>query len=200
MTTEQQTLKNLESKLADARGALEKAQHEADGFSYDAHCGDRAAKASLAKAQAEVAQRQGDIRSLGAALAEAHRRLTAADAAAVDEVERTKASAALERLKDFEARAAKLDAGLAAFVEEFRKLEADWRALAGLGYAAPSTFQLAQLNVALAAGTKLQEVGLSPRFLAPHERRTFAQVIGGWTNIVKTRAHARLKKDAARAA
>ncbi len=190
----------MAGKLADARERLSAATAAADQVAFSAHSGDKAAIAALAKHNAEAATASAEARSLEAALAEAQRRVAAAEAKAQDDRERDRAREALELVEQFEKRAESLDAALRDFVEHYNALEADWRTLAALGYHPTASFELTRVGVSLAAQTALQRARLEGRFLAPHERRSFGEVIGAWSDAIRNRAEARINRNKPRKA
>ncbi len=190
------TQTEMEQKLSEARERLEAAQAGADGVSFQAHCGDKGAKATLAKFNADAATASAEVRSLEAALAEAKRRVAQAEADANDHREQEKARQALERVAAFEERGDKVNQAVEALVGELVGFERDWRDLQMLGYAPTSTWSLAQVNVVLAVHTKLQGVGLHIRPLQTHEKKELPGLLAAWAGNIRSRASARLGRNA----
>jgi hypothetical protein len=190
----------LVTRLAAAREALAANISRRADLAFASETGDTAARKMTAAFAKEAAALTDDIASLEAATAEAGRRVAAARAADLDATERAKAEKALAMIEAFRKRGATLDAAFDAAIAEFAALERDFKALDLLGYA-PSTWALVKINLQLAAGTKLQLVGLQQNFLAPRERRNFLSAISGWADNVARRARARMergtRKDAA---
>ena len=197
MTTQTEDTKavlaSLESKLTDARVRLADTQARAAELAYPANTGDENARKRLDGLNAKAAMVAAEIASLEAAIVTAKRHVADAEAAEVDEAERGKAREALQLLDSFSKRGAQLEAGLAAFVAEYVALTREFHALDRLGYP-PATWNLVQVNMALAIGTKLQATNLHQRFLAPHERRVFRDVIDGWSKHLRAKASARLNR------
>ncbi len=189
-------LADLEAKLAAANERLARTRQAEDDIAYEAEIGDEAARKRLADLRDAELAITADIRTLTAAVAEARRRVDIADADKRDEQERAKAAEALELLEQFAERGAQLDADLARFIDNFKSLERDFIKLAGLGYA-PGSWALVRVNLTLAATTRLMEIDLHQKFLAPHERRRFTTVVEGWATNSRNRAKARLAKDKA---
>jgi hypothetical protein len=186
-------LEGLEGKLTDARMRLADTQAKAAELAYPANTGDESARKKLDGLNAKVAMVAAEIASLEAAVVTAKRHVADAEAAEVDEADRGKAREALQLLDSFSKRGAQLEAGLAAFVAEYVALTREFHALDRLGYP-PATWSLVQVNMALAIGTKLQATNLHQRFLAPHERRDFRDVIDGWSKHLRAKASARLNR------
>jgi hypothetical protein len=190
---EKVVLQGLEGKLSDARARHAETQAKAAELAYPANTGDESARKKLDGLNSKAAMVATEVASLEAALVEARRRVDQAMAAEVDEAERRKAQDALALLDSFSKRGAQLEAGLAAFVAEYVALTREFHALDRLGYP-PATWSLVQVNMALAIGTKLQATNLHQRFLAPHERRDFRDVIDGWSKHLRAKASARLNR------
>jgi len=186
-------LQGLETKLFDARARQAETQAKAAELAYPANTGDESARKKLDGLNAKVAMVAAEIASLEAAIVTATRHVADAEAAEVEEAERGKAREALQLLDSFSKRGAQLETGLAAFVEEYVALTREFHALDRLGYP-PATWSLVQVNMALAIGTKLQATNLHQRFLAPHERRDFRDVIDGWSKHLRAKASARLNR------
>jgi chromosome segregation ATPase len=196
----QETLADLEAKLADARARHDEAQSEAKEIAFAAHTGEADAKRRLDRLHADAAKISSEVLSLEAAIVEARRRVNEALAAESDDVARDKAEQALALLDDFAKRGAELDAALDDFLAKYGSMMADISKFDSLGYA-PSTRALITKNMQSAVATKLQFTPLRQSFPAPHERRNFVEVIEGWGRSVRMRAEARLKaKTAAKAA
>ena len=136
-----------------------------------------------------------EISSLESAIDEAKRRLAHAEALAVDEAEKEKTRTALALLDDFAKRGEALDRALEKFVREYDELSRDFRQLEKLGFA-PTSFALIKLNMKAATSTKLMFTDIQQDFLAPHARRNFVETVEGWAANVRSRASARLKRNA----
>ena len=171
--------------------------------SFAAHTGDAKARARLTAISKNIAEIASEAESLQEALAEARRREKAAEYEAHVEKGKADARAALERIADWRERAAALDAALADFGEAYGKLKADMLSLATLG--APPSGATVRSACPRAVAAALQAAGLSKEidtigFLAPHERHSFADIVGGWSSQVERWAQAHLgdeKKEAA---
>jgi hypothetical protein len=188
-------LQGLESKLSDARARHADTQAKAAELAYPANTGDESARKKLDGLNAKVAMVAAEIASLEAAIVTAKRHVAAAEAAEVDEAERRKAREALALLDDFSQRGKLLDESLDKFVRQYDELARDFRELQLLGYE-PTSYPLIQINMQAAVATKLQFTDLRQNFLAPHARRDFISVIEGWARHIRTRAEARLNRNA----
>ena len=195
----QETLGDLETKLADAKSRHDEAQSEATEIAFAACTGEADAKRRLDRLHSDIAKISAEVFSLGAAIIEARRRVREAEASEADDVARAKAERALALLEEFGKRGAELDEALTAFLAKWEALKSDVRQLEALGYS-PSTPPLTAKNMQSAVATKLQFTELRQAFLAPHERRNFVDVIEGWGRSVRMRAEARLKAKTAKAA
>ena len=134
------------------------------------------------------------LEGLDHALAGARRHVSAADAVIQDEEERARAAMALELLASFVNRGAALDAKFTAVLDEYQALQEEFCELDILGFA-PSSPASVAVNMKRAATAALMKGGLAEAFLAPLDRRSFAQVIEGWTASVQRRATTRLERD-----
>jgi hypothetical protein len=196
----QKILADLEQKLADAKSRHDETQTEAKEIAFAACTGEADARKRLDRLHIETAKISAEISSLEAALVEARRRVAEALASETDAAQLAKAQQAMEMVDAFTKRGAELDAALAAFLNEYAAMTADFYKLEGLGYA-PTTWALVKMNMSRAVSTALQFTELRQAFLAPHERRNFVTVVEGWGRNVRMRAEARLNaKTAAKAA
>jgi hypothetical protein len=189
-------LHELETKLSAACSLHDATQSAAKELAYSAHTGNADDRKKLDKLDQEAAKLAADITSLSAAIVVARRHVAEALAAETDDVARDKAERALALLDDFTKRGAKLDAALAAFLNEYAALSSDFHKLDALGFA-PTTYALVKSNMSAAVTTALQFTEMRQGFLAPHERRNFVTVIEGWGRNVRMRATARLNSKAA---
>jgi hypothetical protein len=188
-----QNLAALEQKLVDARTWQAKIAVESKALSYDAHLKGGESASRLAELQDMARLGEQNIASIETAIAEARKRLAAAQAGELDEAEQEAARMALGLLQGFAARGQALDDKLAAFVTEFESLSADFHDLEKTGYP-PSTWPLVTVSMKMAVAARLMGTPLQTDFLAPNQRRTFSQCIEGWAASVRNRAQARLNK------
>lgn len=196
--TARAVLADLEEKLAATRARLAATDEEVESVSYAAHTGDAAAAKKLQELYVTSSRYGAEAKGLEVAVAEAKRRLAAAEA---DERAAQHVEAAREALKivdAFEARSKALDAAMTKFVEEFKALEAEHRKLIGLGFPATS-WDAVRVNLGLATQTALMRIGAEGRFLQPHDRRSFTEVFDAWSRGVRARATAVIKPKAAKA-
>jgi hypothetical protein len=194
--TARAVLLDLETKLADARAHYDEAQSEAKEIAFAACTGEADARKRLDRLHIETAKISAEISSLEAALVEARRRVAGALASETDAAQLAKAQQAMEMVDAFTKRGAELDAALAAFLNEYAAMTADFYKLEGLGYA-PTTWALVKMNMSRAVASALMFTDLRQAFLAPHERRNFVAVVEGWGRNVRMRATARLNSKAA---
>jgi len=196
VTTDIKTIiADLNAKLAATEERRAQLVTERIETSFDAHTGDAKARARLNSINKSIAEIMSEAESLQEALASARRREKVAEHEAHLEKGRADARAALERIAAWPDRAAKLDAQLAGFAAGYEKLKADMAALATLG--APPSGVMVRSACPRAIMTALQMAGLYQEierigFLAPHERHSFADIVGGWSMQVERWAQARL--------
>jgi hypothetical protein len=195
LETSNETLNKLCEKLTAAREAHAAAESSARADAFSAHTGDAKARQELDGLNAKATALALEIVSLEAAIAEGKRRVDAAVAAEVDEADREKARHALALLDDFSRRGEALDKALSKFVGEYGELVSDFRQVEALGYP-PATLALVRINMRAATASKLMFGDLQQSFLAPHERRSFIDVIDGWSRQIRARAAARLERNA----
>lgn len=186
LTTERATFDRRAAELADER----------ERISFDAFQGDRVAKKRLTEIHAEAARQASESASVEAAIAEARRRVAAAEAdhrAAEDDV---RARAALRLLGEFRERAAAVDAAareLLASYAAFKDCYAELRRL-GITGPGPETVRVACRNAVIAA-LMPSDIALHrdpPAFLAPDQRHSFDELCAGWANGIERWAASRL--------
>jgi chromosome segregation ATPase len=164
---------------------------------YAAHTGDVAARKRLDTLNRESGMHASELASLDAAIAEATARLEAArktEATAADRAKGLKLRD--ELLPRFIEHGRTIDSTLKLLVEESDALVETLRAIHALGAKFPSEQQL-QINAGMVIATAMMA---SPwhrefRHLAPHERRTFANLLAG--QIVGDGVHVRSSWTAA---
>jgi hypothetical protein len=174
-------------ELEDRRRLLLERKQELDEsrkrLSFDAHTGDKQAKAALEKLNTE-AQRHGlDVENILAAIAQANARLAIAQAAEAQEVNREHARELKSLVADLLEHAAVVDDALADVVTASHSLKECFDRLAQCGIKNPRQEQLAvMLNLSI-----LTSLGQTPplvrryfQTLAPSEKRNFQAVMATW--------------------
>jgi hypothetical protein len=187
-------LAELESKLTNATQLRDDTEAAILAISFAAHSGDAAAHKRLDALNQKAASAALEIRSLEAAVAEARKRVGYAAAVETDANERENARNALALLGDFERRGEQLDHAMGKVLSQYEELIRDFNALEKLGFP-PNSKALIEINAKRAIQTKLMSVGLQSEFLPPNERHTFAEVIEGWAQAVRSRIEARLRRN-----
>jgi len=198
MSTSQDARKvvsSLEEKLADVRRWKNEIEASSKATAFAAHVdgGDARAKLDNLNEQAVAAGRE--IASLEKAIAEGKQRRAAAIASETDARERDQAKMALGLIAGFVARGKALDEKLGQFVAEFQELNRDFLELQKVNYP-PATWALVATNMRSATLAGLMFTELQVEHLPPHRRHSFAQVIEAWGAHVRSRAQARLDRDA----
>ena len=193
-------LKSKREELTARLGALRadrvKNEQRRRDLALDAELGDAKARKEIGELAKGAAALDVEISTVEAALAEAGRRISAAEAAEREEALRQKARTALAMLDEFEARGEALSGKLAGFIAEYKALCGDFRKLEQVGFA-PTTYALIASNMRRAVASALLDTDLRQEFLAPKDRTTFAAVIAGWAANVRARAGAMLNRKQA---
>ena len=162
-------------------------------LSFDSECGVASARKEINKLIEAAVALDVEARTVEAALAEAGRRVAAAEDADRGEQQRAKARAALALLDDFETRGAALSDKLAGFIAEYEGLCADFRKLEIVGFP-PTSAALISANMRRAVASALIHTDLRQEFVPPNDRTTFSAVIAGWASNVRGRSGALLNR------
>jgi len=181
-------------KIGAAKAELKVVDERRAAIAYDAETVGGETKKEFDRLAKDRLALQTRLEGLDHALAGARRRVSAADADVEDEAARRRAAEALELLDAFAKRGAALDSKFSQVIHEYQALCGDFRQLEKLGFP-PTTYALVQLNMRRAATAALMSAGLAEAFLAPLDRRSFSQVVDGWTSAVRGRATARLERN-----
>ncbi len=189
----EQTAAGIREKLAAARERLDAIGKERSILALPAQMGDTPARKRLETLQAEKLRLTTETETLEMALDQASQAVAAAGRAVQAAEDCAKARRAIALVAEFEARGAALSQSLAAFVEHYAKLTADFHELDAIGYA-PTTYPAIASAMQAATATALMFTDLGQNFLAPYQRKDFATVIAGWAWPVRRRAEATLQR------
>jgi hypothetical protein len=182
----QAVLADLQAK----REALIARGHELDErrqeVAFAAHTGSKAERAKLDEVNSESITFEYDLKALDAAIAEATKRLAAADAAEAQAKERDDARKLREVVDRFVAHAVAVDKAFQTIVRQTNSLEKVLREIHILGCPFPSSAQLDSLG-ARALGTAIMQTPFRKAFehLAPSERQHFPQLVRQWADRVE---------------
>jgi hypothetical protein len=171
----------LEDKRRDALRNLAEIDDTRAALAFDAMTSGGEAAKRVKALDAERLRIASDVESLNAAIAEAGRRVEAAQAAADREDERRRAELARPIAERLKMRAAAIDAGLAAARENLAGSYDDMRELARLGAPAPSG-ALIEVNVTRAMDVGLVGLHEKVRPVPPGQRYSFAELFNGWAS------------------
>jgi hypothetical protein len=188
-------LAGLEGKLKDVHDRRDEAQTSAKELAFAAHTGDAEARKQLNKFEADVAKLAVEITGLDAAIIEAKRRVDAAAAADVDEVEREKARTALAMIGDLTEAAEQYQACLDKLPDAYARINACIKRFAEIGYA-PTSIPMVRITMRAAHAASVQFTDLKTETLAPNERKNAVDVVAGWVANIRGRTTARLNKNA----
>jgi hypothetical protein len=160
------------ASLVDKRGLHERhlsdlARHRVE-VSYEAHVGNPKARKVLDKIHAEILAAESEFLSLDAAITEAQRRLSAAEADLQRADEATRARQALTLSCELRSRGCALDAAVGALIEADREFRDAFRKLRYAGL--PSE----QLLNTVAHRSLVSQLNLET--IPPAQRRTFTEI------------------------
>jgi hypothetical protein len=179
--------------LADLNAQREKLiarSHELEerrqAIAFEAHTGNKAQRTKLDEINNEALTQEYEVKSLDSAIAEATRRLAAADQAAALAQDKENAQALRAVVDKFVAQAIAIDASFAAMVTSANALEEALKEVHLLGCPFPSRGQLDALG-ARAMKTALMKTPWTREFehLAPSERTSFTQLVETWSERIE---------------
>jgi hypothetical protein len=151
---------------------------------YDAATGDRAARRTLDELTRESVTAGLVVDNVDHAIAEARRRLAAAEAAAGRAADRQRAHEARRLLTELRQAGGEAAAALDRFVAELGRFEGVANKLGRLNIGA-ARHDLVRVNLRRSVQSELFKVGLG-QMLSPAERISLADLIDGWTARVET--------------
>lgn len=189
--TARAVLQELETKLAAAKSRHDETQSEAQSIAFSAHVDGGDARKRLDRLHTDVARIGAEIKSLGAAVIEAKRRVDEAVAYEAGEAGRAAAVRRYAILESMSARCARLDS---MFAKENAELQAlfDEYQQAGLEGERPGSlewFRVSTKNARLAA-LQAGPLSIGERFLHPFQRHTLGETVGSAVKSAMTRATA----------
>ena len=194
--TEAELREKLEKVKAEPAGIdAERAKH-----AFAAHTGSEVAKRALEKLTKRKAELAAEIESLETALAEAQRRVAAAEKEVSVAAERERALAAIGWLHEFRACGRAVDDALDLAVAKYERARTILFELQKLGFTFPTVSQLAALGRRAVLTSLMASQDLRVEHLAPHERQSMSGLLNGWADQVEKLARYRAgieKKDAA---
>ena len=201
MTTLEQaeaTRADLDARLFEAKRELAELDEKRRAVSFEAHTGDDVAKRALDRANKERIGLLNSIEELEAALAEAGRRVDAAEREQEMAAQSERAERALEIADRIATRGAKLDAALRTVAEEASAFEADIHELNALGCTHPHHAQLMS-HGERAVKTCLMQTPWRREFehLAPRERMNFTDIAASYSQQISRWAEPHVIKAAA---
>lgn len=180
------TLADLTAQRAAAVARQRELADEREALAYDAATGDGPARKALDSLTREAATAALTLENLDAAIAEARRRVAAADEEARLGELRRKAAEAQAKLADMRAVGAEAGAALDAFADKLEEFYALADTVRRLGMGGPSR-ELARANVVRAVQTVLARVRLNSDTIPPSERRSLADLVDAWAGAVNAR-------------
>lgn len=162
-------------------------------IAFAAHTGDHEARKRLDTINRETSEHVSELESLVAAISEATDRLEEARCAEAAEADQANARELRRVLEGFVEHGRKIDAALAAFVNESTAFRESLTKIHSLGCDFPS-HGLADTNARLAIGTALMQTPWRRDFehLAPGRRRTFCELVAGWAVRIEPTVRRRL--------
>jgi chromosome segregation ATPase len=179
------TLANLEQQRSDGLQRKADLAEQRQAIAFAAATGNEMASKSLAALNQQTYQLSLDIENLDAAIAEAERRIAAAEAAAHLEDLREKARAARVFLEDQRKSGEDASQALEAFVTTFEKFLSIGDELRRLvGNAAPSR-DLVRVYATRAIQTALYRIRLHSDVIPPNEQRSLAYYSARWSEQIE---------------
>jgi hypothetical protein len=187
------SIEKAEAVLADLnanREALVARGHELEArlqeVAFAAHTGNKAERTKLDETNSELLTHQYELSSLDSAIAEATKRLAAADAAEAQAADKEKAKALRVVTDRFMQHAIALDDALTAMSKEAVALRETLIEIHGLGSPFPSFDQLSSLGYR-AVATALQSSPWRREFeyLTPGQRQNIVKLVTDWVDRIK---------------
>jgi hypothetical protein len=180
VTTAEGTLATLRQKREALVAHGHELGEERGKLAFAAHTGDQAARKKLDTINREMALQDSELRSLGAAIAEAQQRVAVAVASARSAADRQRAEEARKVVGELGECFAYVDKHLAAAADGLIAVERGFAQLRERGLTHPTDVQV-RLGVVTCIHTWAMrlprnwhsELRDGLRFLAPHERKTF---------------------------
>jgi hypothetical protein len=185
--TARQTLASLEQRLRDAAARRDGFAGQREALAFDAHSGlDAGARKRLDGLNQQALTIAVEIENFQSAIAEARRRILAADEAARLAVLRGKAHAAREKLVELRQlgeTAGEALHGFVASLEAFYAVADDIRRLEIGGVSR----DLIRVNAVRCVQSELMKVRLNSDVVPPSERRDFGSLVDHWAAMIEAR-------------
>jgi hypothetical protein len=149
-------------------------------WALDAQLGDASAKAEMDKLNAQRNRLTGEVDDLTAALNEARRRAGETQKATALEAEAERARKAQPILERMAARGKALDEAIASYCASFSAISEDVDALMALGCPV-APHDLIRVNLRNAHDSATMFLDKTSRPVSPRARRSFSELLHGWT-------------------
>jgi len=184
--TAERTLADLQTK----RGVLVahgvELEEQRQQIAFAAHTGDQQARKRLDGINRDTVVHGSELQSIDAAISEANTRLQAARRAEGIAADQARALELRKVLAEFAAHGRRLDETLAVLVAEAAEFNQTLMRVHSLGCESP-TSELVHVNSTLALFTALM---LTPwrrdfRHLSPGQKRTFTELVAGWSQVIE---------------
>jgi len=156
-------------------------------IAFKAHTGSKAERAQLDQINSEAITHDYELKSLDSAIAEATKRLAAADQAEASAQDKENARALRAVVDEFVAHAIAIDEAFTVMVTEANALRETLIKIHDLGCAFPSYDQLNSLG-ARALGTAIMQTPWKRDFehLAPSQRQSFPKLASDWAARIES--------------
>jgi hypothetical protein len=177
----EQVLAELNAKREQLIARGHELAEQQQAIAFDAHTGSKKERTKLDEINSELLTHDYELRSIDAAIAQAAKKLAAADQAQALEQERENAQALRAKVDEFMSHAIAIDKAFTVMIEEANALESTLKEMHLLGSSFPSRAQLDALG-ARALKTVLMQTPWRREFdhLAPSERQSFPKLVGDW--------------------
>src|SRR5215471_1490476 len=197
----EQTLHALESKQADLTASRAADESEMAAVSYEAHTGDQKAAAKLETLRERALRRDLELKNIASAIAEAKRRVAAAQEAEHQAEEAKLAEELLELSVMMREVGAKADRALKLFAEASDDLRKLVQATNQRGLGNPSAQQLQSLGSRAILATIIGGPYANDfPHISPAERKSFITFTESWALMIEKAVNTKLGGDAESAA
>jgi hypothetical protein len=183
-----------------ARSAKLAADRQA--VAYAAHTGDKAARDKLHKINDSTVIHNAELESIDAAIAEASARLQAAQRDEALAADRANAAQLREHLNRFVELGLFIDDAFADVIGASAEMNAVLAKINALGCPSPNSNQMRVMGT-IAVKTAVMQIPWTAKeweHLAPGQRKSFKDIIGGWRDMIAGNIAARLGEQQEKAA
>lgn len=183
--TATETLAKLATSHQEALRKQDELTIERRSISFKAHTGDAGARKRLTEINLEMATISSEIASFIEAIGEGKVQLANAQEVAAREKLKQQGFEVQQRMKEFRKHGRELDRMVTQLVERYQQFEAEIRGITtdfGIARPDPSLVRIGCKRALIAA---LMATPLELQHLAPSERHTFSQLIGGWAASIE---------------